>query len=266
MRKANILLIEDDELDTISVERSLKKLEIEGTYLSNRLQFFKDINSVRWRTKDPIHLLTKIVRKRKEAIEKEDNQSVASLIRSVFDEMDKVIRKELGKDKLITPDMVRGKYKTLEEAVLHDNWPTLKEAKGRFLFLLDNNGAKRDLYALNHPSLKGRAVFINAEPGKPEAATLFRNNSEDPQIEDLVKRKVKAIVCLGVDNHKIIDFFKDKKTQIYDTSSMQKAVEVSKSIAEKGDVVLLSPCCASFDLFANYEDRGQQFKQAVRML
>lgn len=54
---------------------SLKKLEIEGTYLSNRLQFFKDINSVRWRTKDPIHLLTKIVRKRKEAIEKEDNNS-----------------------------------------------------------------------------------------------------------------------------------------------------------------------------------------------
>lgn len=107
---------------------------------------------------------------------------------AVFDEMDKVIRKELGKDKLITPDMVRGKYKTLEEAVLNNNWPTLKEAKGRFLFLLDNNGAKRDLYALNHPSLKGRAVFINAEPGKPEAAALFRNNAEDPAIEDLVKK------------------------------------------------------------------------------
>src|SRR6218665_2252453 len=83
------------------------------------------------------------------------------------------------------------------------------------------------------------------------------------EIEDLVKRKVKAIVCLGVDNHKIIDFFKDKKTQIYDTSNMQQAVEVSKSIAEKGDVVLLSPCCASFDLFNGYEDRGNQFKKEV---
>lgn len=83
------------------------------------------------------------------------------------------------------------------------------------------------------------------------------------EIEELVKKKVKAIVCLGVDNHKIIEFFKDKKTQIYDTSSMQKAVEVSKSIAEKGDVVLLSPCCASFDLFNGYEDRGNQFKKEV---
>ena len=83
------------------------------------------------------------------------------------------------------------------------------------------------------------------------------------EIEDLVKRKVKAIVCLGIDNQKIIDFFKGKKTQIYDTSSMQQAVEVSKSVAEKGDVVLLSPSCASFDLFNGYEDRGNQFKKEV---
>jgi hypothetical protein len=106
----------------------------------------------------------------------------------VFDALDKVIFKELGNSKLITPDMVRGKYKTLEEAVLNNNWPTMKKAKGRFFFLLDNNGAKRDLYALNHPSLKGRAIFINAEPGKPEAAALFRNNSEDPEIASLVQK------------------------------------------------------------------------------
>lgn len=106
----------------------------------------------------------------------------------LFDALDKVIRKELGNDKLITPDMVRGKYKTLEEAVLHNNWPTLKKAKGKFLFILDNNGPKRDLYALNHPSLKGRAIFINAEPGKPEAAAMFRNNAEDAEITNLVKK------------------------------------------------------------------------------
>ena len=105
----------------------------------------------------------------------------------LFDALDKELRKGLG-NKLITPDMVRGKYKTLEEAVLNNNWPTLKKAKGKFLFILDNNGVKRDLYALNHPSLKGRAAFICAEPGKPEAAALLIGNSEDPKITDLVKK------------------------------------------------------------------------------
>lgn len=83
------------------------------------------------------------------------------------------------------------------------------------------------------------------------------------EIENLVKRKVKAIVCLGIDNQKIIDFFKDKKDSIYSTSSMEEAVRVSKSLAEEGNTVLLSPCCASFDLFDNYEDRGNQFKNQV---
>lgn len=105
----------------------------------------------------------------------------------LFDALDAELRKGLG-NKLITPDMVRGKYKTLEEAVLHQNWPTLKKAKGKFLFILDNNGTKRDLYAQNHPSLKGRAAFVCADPGKPEAATLLIGNSEDPKITDLVKK------------------------------------------------------------------------------
>ena len=83
------------------------------------------------------------------------------------------------------------------------------------------------------------------------------------EIENLVKRKVKAIVCLGLDNQKIIDFFQDKKDAIYSTSSMEEAVKISKSLAKEGNTVLLSPCCASFDLFDNYEDRGNQFKNKV---
>jgi UDP-N-acetylmuramoylalanine--D-glutamate ligase len=82
----------------------------------------------------------------------------------------------------------------------------------------------------------------------------------------VVKMKVKAIVCLGKDNKKIIEAFKDKVATIVETTSMEEAVRSSYYLAKKGDTVLLSPACASFDLFKNYEDRGRQFKQAVRNL
>ena len=85
---------------------------------------------------------------------------------------------------------------------------------------------------------------------------------------DLVREKVKAIVCLGVDNSKIHAAFEGivGKENIVDTLSAEEAVQVSSKIASSGDVVLLSPCCASFDLFENYEDRGKKFKDAVRKL
>ncbi len=86
------------------------------------------------------------------------------------------------------------------------------------------------------------------------------------ELFDLVKEKVKAIVCLGVDNSKIITAFKDKGIEIVETRSMEEAVRSSYFLASKGDSVLLSPACASFDLFRNYEDRGRQFKEAVRNL
>ena len=85
-------------------------------------------------------------------------------------------------------------------------------------------------------------------------------------LEDLVKEKVKAIVCLGVDNAKIHAAFEKLVPIIADTGSAEEAVRKSAELAHPGDVVLLSPCCASFDLFKNYEDRGEQFKAAVRKL
>ena len=83
---------------------------------------------------------------------------------------------------------------------------------------------------------------------------------------DLVKEKVKAIVCLGKDNHKIIAAFDGMVPDIVEARSMEEAVRSAYFLAQKGDAVLLSPACASFDLFKNYEDRGQQFKAAVRNL
>ena len=85
-------------------------------------------------------------------------------------------------------------------------------------------------------------------------------------LNDLVREKVKAIVCLGVDNAKIHAAFGSMGKPMADARSAEEAVRKSAEFAAPGDVVLLSPCCASFDLFKNYEDRGQQFKEAVRKL
>lgn len=86
------------------------------------------------------------------------------------------------------------------------------------------------------------------------------------ELYTVVKQKVKAIICLGKDNRKIIEAFKDKVPTIVETTSMEEAVRSSYYLAKKGQTVLLSPACSSFDLFSNYEDRGRQFKQAVRNL
>ncbi len=82
----------------------------------------------------------------------------------------------------------------------------------------------------------------------------------------LINEKVKAIVCLGVDNRKLMNHFESMVDVIIETQSMTEAVKIAYKVAEKGDNVLLSPACASFDLFDNYEDRGRQFKNAVRNL
>lgn len=86
------------------------------------------------------------------------------------------------------------------------------------------------------------------------------------QIEDLVREKVKALICMGKDNHKLIRFFENIVPLIFDVDSIEKAIKLGSDLSEPGDVVLLSPACASFDLFKNYEDRGHQFKTNVLKL
>lgn len=86
------------------------------------------------------------------------------------------------------------------------------------------------------------------------------------ELMSLVREKVKAIICLGVDNKKIIDAFGNVVDVMIEVSNMADAVKMAQRLTEKGDTVLLSPACASFDLFENYEDRGRQFKSAVQNL
>ncbi|PJJ09411.1 UDP-N-acetylmuramoylalanine--D-glutamate ligase [Flavobacterium sp. 1] len=86
------------------------------------------------------------------------------------------------------------------------------------------------------------------------------------ELMSLVREKVKAIICLGIDNKKIIDAFGNVVDIMVEVNSMNEAVKMAQRLSEKGDTVLLSPACASFDLFESYEDRGRQFKQAVKNL
>ncbi len=110
-------------------------------------------------------------------------------------------------------------------------------------------------YALE--SVEGKVVLIMGGQDK---------GNDYSMMNDLVKQKVKAIVCLGKDNSKICEAFKGMVPNIVETKSAKEAVAVAYAFGKNGDTVLLSPACASFDLFVDYEDRGRQFKEAVRAL
>jgi hypothetical protein len=106
---------------------------------------------------------------------------------AALDALDAEIRSVFPPRKLITPDDVRGTHATLEEAVLSDGWPTLREARGKVMFLLDNEG-KQGLYTAGHPNLEGRVLFTNADPGDPDAAFVKRNDPiADADIPSLVQ-------------------------------------------------------------------------------
>lgn len=111
-------------------------------------------------------------------------------------------------------------------------------------------------YALDSMPAKGIVLVLG---GKDKG-------NDYSEIEPLVRSKVKAIVCMGKDNTKLLAFFDGKVPCICDTHSLDEAVAACREIASDGDTVLLSPCCASFDLFTSYEDRGRRFKDAVRAL
>jgi len=106
---------------------------------------------------------------------------------AALDEIDDEIRAVFPPEQLITPDDVRGGLPTLEQAVLTRGWPLLGDARGHVLFTLDNGGAVQATYRAGHPSLAGRVLFTDTDPGHPEAAFVKANDPFDPRIPDLVR-------------------------------------------------------------------------------
>src|SRR5882724_3020512 len=159
-------------------------------FRSDGLTFKNELRELRaWSEKHPDHYPVFITLEPKDGASKNPDLTVPEKFTAeIFDELDKSLEDNLGKEHLITPDMVRGSYNSLESAVLHGNWPTLKSAKGKFLFILDDREDKRALYIAGHPSLKGRVLFANADPGTPEAAAMIRNNPKAPEIKSLVAK------------------------------------------------------------------------------
>jgi hypothetical protein len=105
---------------------------------------------------------------------------------SDLDDIDEEIRSVFPRNRVLTPDDVRRGRATLDEAVTTLGWPRLDAVRGRVLFLMDNGGAKRDLYRAGHPALEGRMLFTNSVPGDPDAAFVKMNNPFDPDIPDVV--------------------------------------------------------------------------------
>jgi hypothetical protein len=110
-----------------------------------------------------------------------------SFTSSTFDALDAEIRSVFPAIEIITPDDVRGKYETLNEAVLAGNWPTFKSARGKIIFLMDQRPVG-PIYLAGHPSLRARVLFTNAEPGQPDAAFIERNDGPADDITALVKK------------------------------------------------------------------------------
>lgn len=158
---------------------------------------------------------------------------------------------------------IAGKLLNISNESIRNSLMTFQAVEHRLEQFVEINGVK---YINDSKATNVNATYFALESMKTPTIWIVGGvdkGNDYTEIEELVKKKVRAIICLGIDNQNIINFFKDKKELIYDTSSIEEAVRLSKEIAKKGETVLLSPCCASFDLFKNYEDRGEKFKEEV---
>ncbi len=161
---------------------------------------------------------------------------------------------------------ITGKILNIENEVLRDSLTTFKGVEHRLEKVIK---VKNVLYINDSKATNVNSTWYALEsmttPVVWIAGGTDKGNDYEPLFE-MVKEKVSAIICLGKENSKIHRIFGNMVEQIYDAKSAAEAVEIAYRISNPGDTVLLSPACASFDLFKNYEDRGEQFKEAVKKL
>jgi UDP-N-acetylmuramoylalanine--D-glutamate ligase len=161
---------------------------------------------------------------------------------------------------------IAGKVLEIRKEIIRESLSDFQNVEHRLEFVAKINGIDfiNDSKATNVNST-WYALETFQRPVIWIAGGVDKGNDYD-MLKDIVSDKVKAIICLGTDNTKIINAFTGVVETIVETTSALDAVKIAYSIGKKGDTVLLSPACASFDLFENYEDRGRQFKQAVKSL
>lgn len=159
-------------------------------FRSNCLTFKLCLQELKsWSEKHPDHYPVFItINAKDEGIKREGFTVPQKFTSSTYDSLDQEIITYLGQDNLITPDIVKGKYATLENAVVRNNWPLIENVKGRFLFVLDESPNKIKTYIEGHPSLAGRILFTNSKKQTPEAAVMILNDAKKDSIHAMVKK------------------------------------------------------------------------------
>ncbi|MEM7486813.1 MAG: phosphatidylinositol-specific phospholipase C1-like protein [Bacteroidota bacterium] len=163
--------------NSVLQEPGLKMFHIQGIdFRSHQLLFKKGLYELKkWSDKNPNHSPIFILINAKDSNVPRTTQPLP-FTKAALDSLDLEITSVLPKDKLITPDMVRGDYDSLEEAITTKGWPNLKDTRGRFIFVLDEKERKINAYIDEHPSLKNRILFVNIPEGNPEAAFRIIND------------------------------------------------------------------------------------------
>ncbi|MDR2122803.1 MAG: UDP-N-acetylmuramoyl-L-alanine--D-glutamate ligase [Flavobacteriaceae bacterium] len=159
-----------------------------------------------------------------------------------------------------------GKLSKIKNEFIKQSLMDFEAVEHRLEFVLKINGIN---FINDSKATNVNSVYYALESMKTPVIWIVGGTDKGNDYAELVpfvKQKVKTIICLGLDNEKILNSFKDVVSDIVETRSMKDAVNAAYTFGSKGDTVLLSPACASFDLFENYEDRGKQFKEEVRKL